>query len=84
MNHLYTQEEIDFLKKSKGTDTYKNIAICFNTKFNANISDEAIRRKMARGFYVSHVPKYTEEQDNFIKEYSKMYSFKKARVEFFK
>ena len=83
-NHLYTEEQNAFLQDIKGKDTYKNIADKFNEKFGTNITKEAIRRKITRGLYVSHVPKYTEEQDNFIKEYSKMYSFKKVRVEFFK
>lgn len=81
--HYYTKEEIDFLASIKGTDTYKNIAAKFNKKFNTNISKEAIRRKLKRGLYVSRVSKYTDEQDNFIKENLQLYSYKKLREMFY-
>lgn len=79
--HSYTKEENAFLK-SLSTDTYKNIAIKFNTKFNCNISKEAIRRKIKRGFYVSHIPKYTQEQEYFLRENAKVYSLKKVKADF--
>ena len=80
--HSYTEEENTFLKSLKGTDTYKNIALAFNKKFNCNVSKEATRRKMARGFYISHVSKYTQEQDDFIRENAKVYSLEKVKADF--
>lgn len=81
--HYYTEKEIEFLKRIKGTDSYRNIALRFNTKFNTNITKEAIRRKINRGLSVSHVPKYTEEQDNFIKENLSIFSYKKVSELFY-
>ena len=80
--HSYTEEENSFLESVKGTNTYKNIANEFNRKFNCNISKEAIRRKIARGLYVSHAPKYTQEQDDFIRENAKVYSLEKVKADF--
>lgn len=82
INHLYTQEENAFLQDIKGKDTYKNIADKFNEKFGTNITKEAIRRKIARGFYVSRIPKYTQEQENFLREQSQIYSLTKVKTDF--
>jgi hypothetical protein len=82
VNHSYTAEQNDFLRSVEGTDTYKNIAIKFNEKFKTNITKEAIRRKMRRGFYVSHTPKYTPEQDAFIRTQSQIYTLAKVKAMF--
>ena len=78
----YTKEQNEFLRDIKGKDTYKNIAKKFNKEFGTNVSQEALRRKMERGFYVSHVPKYTKEQDEFLREQSQVYSLAKVRADF--
>ena len=81
-SHSYTKNEVDFLQKLQGTDTYKNITAKFNEKFGTEISKDAIRRKISRGFYVSHTPKYMKEQDTFLKEHSRLYSFRKVQSDF--
>ena len=80
--NLYTEEQNAFLQDIKGKDTYKNIANKFNEKFGTSITKEAIRRKIARGLYVSHVSKYTQEQEDFLREQSHIYSLAKVKAAF--
>lgn len=80
--NLYTEEQNAFLQGIKGKDTYKNIAEKFNAKFGTSITQEAICRKIARGLYVSHVPKYTQEQEDFLRKQSQIYSLAKVKADF--
>ena len=80
--NLYTEEQNAFLLDIKGKDTYKIIADKFNEKFDTNITKEAIRRKIARGLYVSHIPKYTQEQEIFLRVQSQIYSLTKVKADF--
>lgn len=81
----YSKEQIEYLLSLRGLPRAK-VAALFNSKFGTNIHKSSIRRIAKRYdptfVFSGHTNKYTDEEDEFLKENRPKYDIHKLTAEF--